>query len=704
MSKIEVEFVAVNDADMLVLTAVSPTGFDFRQARLNRPLFLDDQKTLGSSIGIANANIKAAKEKVIVIDNVKLGEGGGQTRFDLRTFKKGVEMDRKLGFVDGFRLPGTLSAQVGVLSSIYKASNPADYPVKSLFDEVRIGELARTEFSLDFSQPVNAGDILNVACDDSGVYELQASPFNLTDRRKNERPIAVEVRRAKSNLLQITLKESIHFGPYDLQLWVLPTKGGQSFWRFESIDAYPLHPSNTNDFKTMIKHFKPVQQIQWAISAIRSPPRAVISIKIQVTGGFEGLTRISLIPPEGFQFPKDYCGKYCLADENFASTDRMTALLLTKDGSTLPLGNLEVLVETPAFSPPSMEWYMRGIMASGESSGWGEAGGFPVKPMGGIGTYYAAVSELRNVQVAITFRMDVDGGQEVWAVAPNDFVVMCKGHSRISVPGGDCEDHMYWTATGNYPSLDDGVALERVIRLTFSHPLAIGNYAFAITGHMPKSTPGPGPLDNSFVLVVIGGNRNVLDAAYGIPGREIVALNVGNPVLAWSLSEAERPSDITLGCTFGSDTEPIADGPSIIFIFPERYLHLLSDSGDFKIISGNWPKKSGDWLDHSAPGTIRLLGEPGSIVKKGQYRFKFPVLVPFEMPPHNIWHIVLCADHLCTSPDDHSAVVSFALAGFNLGNRSADYTDSVVGAARQAAGSSTFMFILGLVSMSLSAL
>eukprot|EP00746_Dinoflagellata_sp_MGD_P007253 gnl/MRDRNA2_/MRDRNA2_114325_c0_seq1.p1 gnl/MRDRNA2_/MRDRNA2_114325_c0~~gnl/MRDRNA2_/MRDRNA2_114325_c0_seq1.p1 ORF type:complete len:3111 (-),score=557.15 gnl/MRDRNA2_/MRDRNA2_114325_c0_seq1:74-8965(-) len=701
MSTISVEFVAVNDADTLLVNAVSPRGFDFTRAKLKYPLRMDTTKTFGTQLGISSANIKAGKTKTIIIENVKLGEGGGRTRFDLRTYKKGEEMDRKLGFENGFRLPGILSAQVGVLSSIYKASNPDEYPVKSLFDEVRIGELARTEFSLDFSQPVNAGDTLNVACDDSGVYELQAEPFLLSDRRKNERPIAVEVKRAKSNLLQITLKESIHFGPYDLQLWVLPTKGGQSYWRFETIDAYPDHPSNTNDFKTMIKHFKPVQQIQWTISAIRSPPKAVITIVIQVSGGYEGLSRISLIPPEGFQFPKDYCGEYCKVDENFASTDRETALLSTKDGSALPLVDLEVLVETPAFSPKSMEWYMRGVMKSGESSGWGEASGFAVKPMGGIGIYYASVSDLRNVQIAITFRMDVDGGKEVWVVAPKDFVVFCKGVRRISVPGGSCEDHAHWTSLGQAPSvMDDGVMMEQITRLTLNDRLLIGDYAFSISGHMPKVTPGPGQLDNTFVLIVRGETGNVLDAAYGIPGREIVPINVGMPVLAWSLSEAERPSDITLGFTLGADTEPVEQGASVLFIFPERYLHIISNPGEFHSIAGSFPgRQSGEWLDYSHPGAIQIMAEPGSVVKKGQYRWKFPVIVPFEMPPHNIWHVILCADHKCKSPDDPSAVVSFALAGFNLGNRSQEYADSVVGAAPQTLGISTSLCVLAVVML-----
>merc|ERR1719386_70786 len=131
--------------------------------------------------------------------------------------------------------------------------------------------------------------------------------------------------------------------------------------------------------------------------------------------------------------------------------------------------------------------------------------------------------------------------------------------------------------------------MERIVRLTLNNNLLIGDYAFSISGHMPKVTPGPGLLDNTFVLIVRGESGNVLDAAYGIPGREIVPINVGMPVLAWSLSEAERPSDITLGFTCGSDTEPVVDGPSIVFKFPERYLHLIKDSADFQVINGKWP-------------------------------------------------------------------------------------------------------------------
>merc|ERR1719271_1787252 len=139
---------------------------------------------------------------------------------------------------------------------------------------------------------------------------------------------------------------------------------------------------------------------------------------------------------------------------------------------------------------------MRGLMMTGESSGWGEASGFAVKPMGGIGTYYAAVAELRNVQIAITFRMDVDGGKEVSVVAPKNFVLLCKGHNRISVPGGGCEDSAHWRATSTQatlPVLEDqvtgmriSVRMERMIRLTFNNPLSIGEYAFSVSAHMPR--------------------------------------------------------------------------------------------------------------------------------------------------------------------------------------------------------------------------
>merc|ERR1712216_622029 len=138
MSDLEFRFVPVNDAATLKIIAVDPPGFSFQQSTVQVPLNID-ARTSFNKIIINHVPIMEGLAVVVKVKDVLLGEGGGQTKFDITTFldkipptgeQDAIKRDEKLSYEGGFRLPGKVDVISRKLDSLYSIM-PQRYPVKS---------------------------------------------------------------------------------------------------------------------------------------------------------------------------------------------------------------------------------------------------------------------------------------------------------------------------------------------------------------------------------------------------------------------------------------------------------------------------------------------------------------------------------------------------------------------------------------------
>jgi len=657
-------FTPVNDACCLEIQAEYPTEFDFTQSTVfsNYDILLQEGSRM--LINLRSPGLIADQEISIRVYNVRLGRGGGQTRWNLITYLDDlmtIPMDEALQFEGGFRLPGKIVLQdEPILTSAWKES-ALMYPVKSLF-QPRVGEWASAEFRLSFSQAVMAQGKLIISCQGAGDqqgYSLRTDSFVVIGTGQID---AIPVLDESSGAIQATLKANrpatetalLPDTPYTVSFRVYPHNDGTNTWRFDTTDSAEGF-TNTNDGET--QGFAPVQNFLLTVTVVRSPPKAIIEVKLDVDQGTAVIRELLIIAPPGFQFDEgpDGCGDMCMPGQALGSTGRRTATLASPTGQPLTvLTGLRIRVQTPEQTPigtgsEGIMWFVEGrSQGAGTTKGWGQGSGFAVTQMSGSAVYYAGVANLRATEIAFTFTLDVDAGSSISIVPPAGFLLTCSMEGSlktISLPGGrpNC--------------IDDPLQLQLLESLTR------GTYAFGVTVDLPPQTPEV----NTFNIIIQDQYNNVVDAAYAIQGEEVVDLGAEAPSLAWSRADPGQPSVITIGITFTRDTSNLK---ALLVTLPELFQHDVQIPIDVQNLNPRFPLAPGlDWADTEEPDRIRIFlddSEDVTTIPADTYRFSFPVLMPPDVPRKNIWFISLCDDRTCKQPSDAQVLVSFPMAGFNL--------------------------------------
>lgn len=654
ISDIEVKFTPITDADTLKIEAIFPTQFNFDQSTVPLPYDIDSRSE-GSTLIINRGGFRAGVMATIAINTVRLGRAGGQTRFNFVTYKDemldlGEKRDEKLDFTGGFRLPGLISViSAPILRSQYQDAR-AMFPVKSLF-QPRVQEDAKAEFTLSFSRAVQASERLLVTCQGQAKYQLKQSPFVVIGIGEIETNVEIDT----DGILRATLKPGRPATevalqadtPYTIIMWVLPVQGTNT-WRFDTSDGGSL-PTNTNDGE--LNGFAPVEQFVLGVEAVRSPPRAVVNVILNIDVGNAIVRELIIVTPPEFSFDDSTggCGNMCLPGESFA-TNRKTATIASPTGEPLTqLQGIQVRVLTPEQTPSSVTWYVEGRgQGAGTTVGWGEGAGFFVTQMAATNVMYPAVATVQQAQIVFTFALNVNAGNQINIVAPPGFILTCSTEGalkQISLPGGkpDC--------------IDD--PLQIVVDTTLTRD----QYAFALLVDLPPETPDA----NTFSIIIRDLDNNVVDAAYSIQGKPIVAIPVTRPYLFWTQSEPGQRTDVTIGLEFTLTTSGVK---AVLIMLPETFIHDVQTPTDVQNMNKDFRVAAGsDWADTQYTDRIKIALDDsggGVDIDPGVYRFKFPVLVPPSMPNSNYWSISLCNDRDCQQPDDRYIIVSFPIAGFSL--------------------------------------
>lgn len=279
---------------------------------------------------------------------------------------------------------------------------------------------------------------------------------------------------------------------------------------------------------------------------------------------------------------------------------------------------------------------------------------------------------------------------------PYGFTVECEGDKlkSISLPG---------SLTCISPSETNDK-----VRLTMNETLVPGDYAFAVEGIPPKRTPP----NNAFSLVLKDRFGQVRDAAMNIDGWNIhTKLQMRAAPLAWSQSGSGTLSVITLGFDL---LDELPDNPPLILsevliTFPQGFVHAIETSRDFESLNEEFPIDRGNpnWLDYTQMDRIRVRLALDVDFKTGEYRFNFPVYVPQQMPPYNVWMTSMCKEGAggCKTPSDSSVVVTFPVAGFKIGQPHPSMAKKRIGSgavrrSRPSPRQGELLFTIALLAMS----
>eukprot|EP00930_Biecheleria_cincta_P038971 TRINITY_DN26793_c0_g1_i2.p1 TRINITY_DN26793_c0_g1~~TRINITY_DN26793_c0_g1_i2.p1 ORF type:complete len:2370 (+),score=328.03 TRINITY_DN26793_c0_g1_i2:2584-9693(+) len=671
ISTIAISFRPVSDADELQFRAFQPVGFDFTGATA----LSSGHEVISTSV--ESIRVRAAMYSNVPVDIVitqfRLGLIGGATRFDLTTkLNNGQQMDEKLNFVGGFRLPGRVTADPPIFKSQYEL-NADLYPVSSQWG-VRMGEEATVEISFQLSVMANAGTMMRLRAPPA---DLRSKGFEI--KAANTKTVTAEVISAAAGELVARLTEVIYANElHRVTVKILTPRVPQAsdcMWTVEILDDTAL-PLNTNDGRTL--GYRLVDKLTMQAAAARSPPRAEINMELIVGLASTRPDRLVIVAPPGFNFTTN-----CLISGG--QTDQLNPALsgCTQGGdvagratailsSNVPIrGTLQyvtIKITTPDSNPSSRSWYIRActhpcpdMKQKSGWLGWGEDPvGVSVRQMLGARVMYPGIPSIAG-QMAFRFQTSdkLEAGGVLRVGYPSSMEINCAGNYlyKVNLEGG--------VRCTNYIK-------EGYFELKLDRPLPPGQQAFAVTSTCPSAVE-----NNFFYIIVSDEFGQVQDAAMSIPGVRIQhGLALAALELIWGTAEPKRSTTVSLGIELLGEL-PLKDPPimsELLVDVPEDFTQLVLKSSHVETLSQALPRRSGGWLDVSNPRRLRLLLDEDAVqtLAMGKYRFQFPIRVPAAMPKYNVWTITMCGptntNTTCSGPDDPRALVSFPLSGFKMGD------------------------------------
>jgi len=207
-------------------------------------------------------------------------------------------------------------------------------------------------------------------------------------------------------------------------------------------------------------------------------------------------------------------------------------------------------------------------------------------------------------------------------------------------------------------------------RLDMPIQAADGKMVSSKTGRELQSGGG----NNFFNIIIKNKENHVIDAAYELPGKNLVSISSQKPTLAWSgAPKTGQRTKVHIGLTFKTLTRNVA---AILITLPTNFNHDIQASTDVVNLNKKFPvASSSSWADSSNPSRLRILIDDSNKdvpIPAGTYKWQFPVLIPPNIPPENVWYLSLCSERACYKMDRDEAViiVSFPVAGFNEGDLS----------------------------------
>ncbi|KAF4663929.1 protein arginine methyltransferase 10 [Perkinsus olseni] len=692
-SSVRVSFISVSRADAVLVEAVEPGGFDFSAAAVYKSvptaaprnslsgvaqqerLVVTDQT--GYSIRF-RSDIASGEIFSCIITDLRLGELGGPTTWHLLTSFLEITRDEKMG-LESFRLPGLLAVESKEILSEF-AQRPLEHPIRSQWG-VRTDSRAAAVFPIFVTQSVPAGGVIRVT---SGEYTVEGGldvthvdggPVNTTvvyyegnrliARVDSDQGLAATTEYRLSVMCLTPSTAAAGLGSWRLETW--GPEGADPDVNADGLSALPL---NSDDGLT--SGFKLVYPLGLEVLAARSPPNAIIDVSVLLSPGNARPVELTIVAPPTFVF-RDDClvsggtsravvtGCTALAETSTdAVAGRPTARLTFRDAISEPTYGLILKVMTPARTPvTTVQWFVEGKLLSDERIGWGESSTqFEVVQMKSVSVTYARLLNIVS-QTAFTFRsvLKIAAGGQLKVVYPPGFEFSCTTFQKISLPFYSIEN------VADICQVDDTTDPGKpYFVITLTETLFPGDYAFVIDVSMPEQQPAHTGFDMILLDAVDG---NVIDAATSVLGpsfgdasdgdtqqdaASIVVQTVPRPdCLRWypSTVRADSKLGVEVRFEFLQQVIPDSDGQmpigGILIVLPPGFVQAVEHSTDVLNLQ-NFPVDTtrDKWTDFTAKDRLLVHASPTDSILKMEYWFRFPVYVPEQAPPNNIWFVALC--------------------------------------------------------------
>ena len=647
-TSIALSLVGSSDANYVYLNISNPQGFNF-------------SRTTGSSsacwncIGVGDLDIRAGFPQTVRIDNVLLGQVGGDVTFSVQTFYVPPELsssnplavpsmarDRAIDVIGGFFLSGSIAIRSSELSDQSFSGQPS-YVSDALNPRINnpsLLKLSGVSFSLTpaslqsstglLNQPIRVRFLVSLPSQIytlSGGLEIEPSIGSVVfmDSNHVDGTLTVDIACLASQLRRLTSQS------YTITIPVVPLVGGQSSASL-AIDMYVNGTLlNTNDESTNVPSASSSVAVETlrdgAVSVVVSsayiPPNIQMNAVIHIDASLLpiGTNRVRVFAPLAFRFVSTSIG---IASQNVVTVSISSTSL-----------SVNVQVVTAMMPSQSALPWIALAFTSNTLIGWRELPPVVVEPLPFINVLYGGTSGLLGAPVVVDFSVrSNDTVSSIEIIPPSGSVLRCNSQYLVA----------FITCTA--PSTNQaGLTLNTT-------SLQAGRYTVPLTIDLPITTP-----PTNFFDITLRNSLGVnVDGIYGFPGESIVdstILDVANVAVT-----VARNTQVNVSFSLITSTTYV---DAINLQFPPGYYHTITDpTMQVKSVNRKFPRRSAsEWLYTNVTDSITFLVddtkanilEPvtGKVIKLNNiiggetYTFIFPVVVASTSSIYqNYWILSFC--------------------------------------------------------------
>lgn len=793
---IHFEFVTVNPANELKILPMGPETFNFSGAFIesNSSTFSDYgdywrgfTEVEARSVGFDNFELTMAAAAVqyvrFRIGGIRLPWTGGQALFSFFSSIRGLQQDELQhccppGFPANnpgvvFFVPHRFYNLFGSLKNRFM-TNRLRYPIASGM-ETRLNERHSAQFVFFLPERFRstrppAYEIAIVIRSPAGYVFLPDSSFVVQTLAPSAGSVAssdsVDFRTLRSRIwqLNVTRAELLLLADdivqsdveYRLTFEVMTPEThaeriDRRLWVFEVTDRFALENAVAAPNLGVYDDFDLYSQINFTVYAPMSPPEVVIVVHVTfIELGETNPIRLDVFGPTGFQFLMNCLApgqeeaiapffvscreRWSIWNGNYLSG----ANLMSVDGGVDVLQTpitVKLLARTPAQTPATNTWYVRGYDFDGLLA-WGlQESAFPVRPMEVDIAYAATASTLVPLFLAMKVRMPLPFNGHVHLAAPRLYQLFCPVVKVLQGPMmPDCtQTDPVLTGCWGLPSPSDldppfGLPLcdpLHEVLLTFTKPegeesadprdayvLKAGDSVLlSLEARVPASTPYP-RTENVFRVRLMDESKATLDGKLNEFGAEVIDTPRLQDFRLWWTSAAPSAVvsvavEFSFNTTMGREEEEPGQALRVIQIDAPQGFKMairkptdvipLDPSSELAINEWNWTGliPQGVWFGLDLSKNV-----------SGRFHYSIPVLLPGEgqMPFNNLWRVRLCAD----SPFCEKELLVVPIPGFFFGEQpthelSQDAYDALMGGGAVHRAPLTAAFLGVLLAAALSA-
>jgi hypothetical protein len=455
--------------------------------------------------------------------------------------------------------------------------------------------------------------------------------------------------------------------------------------------------------------FHLLHQVNFTVLVERAPPVVDIEVSIRIIslGDLDEIqpNRVDVISPSGYRFLMD-----CLApsqphlDEIIASCRERwslfngnylsSAVLMTLDqaltNETIPV-TMNLLVRTPAETPPTNNWYIRTMDRNGPL-GWGiQIDQFPVTSMLAAVSYSAIGGTVVPMFVSLSMRYPMPWNGYLHIAGPRTYQLICPVQQVLAPrdfpippdwPSCTSSDPVLAGCLG-LPAPGDPEVLQGLPACDPLHELLLrfdridGNnntYAIsagtsvllALDGRVPLETPFPRS-QNVFRVRVLDENKLPVDGMLNYYTSEVRQEPRVQNFQMW-FEENPQPQttinvaiDFTFNRTIGRNQElPDQRLRVIEIMLPAGFEVAVEVPQDVRPLRASSSLAVTEWnWTETLPRSL-WFGLDIERNVTGRFHYMFPVTTPETMPFNNMWEVRFCND----APYCTTELLSVPIPGF----------------------------------------